>query len=205
MQSGGAYKREGRERRDGVNSEQSMGLDYAGWEGESYTDLNPTSEAPTLRKTLFGLALLLFTPASQMHAQATAVAPQQADEAAIRASMDSQVAAWNGADIKAFMQAYEDSPDTTFIGATLRKGYGPILERYTRAYTTKEQMGTLTYGSLEVHLLPSACGAAEYAVVTGTFHLDRAAHGEAKKDDGIFSLVWRKGPNGWKIVLDHTS
>ena len=45
----------------------------------------------------------------------------------------------------------------------------------------------------------------EYAVVTGTFHLERTAKGEAKKDDGIFSLVWRKGPQGWKILLDHTS
>jgi ketosteroid isomerase-like protein len=41
--------------------------------------------------------------------------------------------------------------------------------------------------------------------VTGTFHLERRARGEAKKDDGIFSLVWRKGPQGWKIILDHTS
>jgi ketosteroid isomerase-like protein len=158
-----------------------------------------------MRTTLFGLALLLFTPASQVHAQAMPAVSQSADEAAIRASMDRQVAAWNGADIRTFMQAYEDSPETTFIGATLRKGYGPILERYSKAYTTREQMGALTYGSLEVHLLPSACGAVEYALVTGTFHLERAAHGEAKKDDGIFSLMWRKGPNGWKIVLDHTS
>jgi ketosteroid isomerase-like protein len=42
-------------------------------------------------------------------------------------------------------------------------------------------------------------------VVTGSFHLERTAKGEAKKDDGNFSLVWRKGPQGWKIVLDHTS
>ena len=175
------------------------------WEAEPYTDLNPNSEAPTLRTTLFSLALLLFTPASQIHAQAAPVTSQSSDEAAIRASMDAQVAAWNGADVRTFMHAYENSPETTFIGATLRKGYTTILDRYSTAYTTKEQMGALTYGSLEVHLLPSTCGAAEYAVVTGTFHLDRTAHGEAKKDDGIFSLVWRKGPNGWKIILDHSN
>jgi ketosteroid isomerase-like protein len=127
------------------------------------------------------------------------------DEAAIRAAMASQVAAWNRADIPAFMQSYEDSPDTTFIGAKLRKGYGPILERYKQSYTTAEQMGTLTFSDLDVRLLPSACGKVEFAVVTGTFHLERTAKGEAKKDDGIFSLVWRKGPQGWKIVLDHTS
>ena len=66
-------------------------------------------------------------------------------------------------------------------------------------------MGHLTFSNIDVRLLPSSCGQPEYAVVTGNFHLDRTTHGEAKKDDGIFSLVWRRGPNGWKIVLDHTS
>ena len=136
---------------------------------------------------------------------AMAAYTQPADEAAIRSVLTAQVAAWNRADIPAFMQSYEDSPQTTFIGATVRKGYGPILERYKTAYTTPEQMGTLTFSNLEVRLLPGSCGKAEFAVVTGSFHLDRSARGDAKKDDGIFSLVWRKGANGWKIVLDHTS
>ena len=148
------------------------------------------------------LPLLLFCTAVFAHAQS-------ADDAAIHAAMDAQTAAWNRADIPAFMQTYENSPDTTFIGATLRKGYGPILERYKANYTTKEQMGVLTFDHLDIRLLPSSCGASqssvEFAVVTGTFHLERTAKGEAKKDDGIFSLVWRKGPTGWKILLDHTS
>jgi uncharacterized protein (TIGR02246 family) len=127
------------------------------------------------------------------------------DEAAIRAAMAAQAAAWNRADIPAFMQTYENSPDTAFIGATVRKGYGPILERYRKAYANPAQMGTLTFSNLEVRLLPDAGGAVEYAVVTGNFHLDRAAKGEAKKNDGIFSLVWHKGSDGWKIILDHTS
>ena len=127
------------------------------------------------------------------------------DRKAIEAAISTQAAAWNRADIPAFMQIYEDSPETTFIGAKLRKGYGPILERYKSAYTTPEQMGKLTFRDLDIRLLPSSSGRVEYAVVTGTFHLERQARGEANKDDGIFSLVWRKGPQGWKIILDHTS
>jgi uncharacterized protein (TIGR02246 family) len=133
-------------------------------------------------------------------AQATAE-----DEAAIRAAMTAQVDAWNRGDVAAFMQSYEDSPDTTFIGLTLRKGYQPILKRYQESYTSRQEMGTLSYGDLDVRLLPNGCGKAEIALVTGKFHLQREKRGEAKKDDGIFSLVWRKGPQGWKIVLDHTS
>ena len=126
-------------------------------------------------------------------------------DAEIRTALTAQIDAWNRADIPGFMQAYEDSTETTFIGATLRKGYQPILERYRQNYSTREQMGTLTFTELDVRLLPSSCGGTEYAIATGKFHLARTQHGAATKDDGIFSLVWRKGPKGWKIVFDHTS
>ena len=148
------------------------------------------------------LALVLLSNGSAVYAQNAASA---AEETAIRNAVKSQSEAWNRGDIPGFMQAYEDSEQTTFIGLTLRKGYQPIRQRYEAAYTTPEQMGRLTFNDLDVRLLPSSCGATEYAVVTGKFHLDRTQKGEAKKDDGIFSLVWRKGPQGWKIILDHTS
>lgn len=150
---------------------------------------------------LLAVALLL-SCSGHLRAQDAQSAPS---EVAIRAALDAQVAAWNRGDIPAFMQAYEDSPETTFIGLTLRKGYRPIFERYQQSYTNKDQMGTLRYNDLDVRLLPGSCGSAEYAVVTGKFHLDRTTRGEAKKDDGIFSLIWRKGANGWKIIVDHTS
>jgi ketosteroid isomerase-like protein len=97
------------------------------------------------------------------------------DEAAIRAAIATQASAWNRADIPTFMQTYEDSPETTFIGSHVRKGFGPILENYKKNYTTQEQMGTLTFNDLEVRLLPGSCGKVEYAVVTGAFHLERTA------------------------------
>ncbi len=155
---------------------------------------------------LFFFLALFALSANPVSAQpGSAKGQMPADEAEIRAAIKTQAAAWNRADIPAFMQAYEDSPDTTFIGLTLRKGFQPIRERYMLSYTTPEQMGRLSFNDLEVRLLPNSCGKTEYAVVTGKFHLDRTAHGEAKKDDGIFSLVWRKGPHGWKIIVDHTS
>jgi ketosteroid isomerase-like protein len=144
------------------------------------------------------LALFLLLAGGRLFAQA-------GDEATIRAAIAAQVDAWNRADVPGFMQAYEHSPETTFIGVNIGKGYEKILERYEKNYTTREQMGTLTFHDLEVRILPSSCGKAEFAIVTGRFHLERTQKGEAKKDDGIFSLVWRKGPQGWKIVLDHTS
>jgi uncharacterized protein (TIGR02246 family) len=131
---------------------------------------------------------------------------RKSEEAAIRTVLEEQVAAWNRGDIPGFMASYEDSPETTFVGtSSVNKGFQPILERYKKGYASKEQMGMLTFKELDIRLLPTAGGVTEYAVVTGRFHLERTAKGEATKDDGVFSLVWHKGLGGWKILLDHTA
>ena len=133
-------------------------------------------------------------------------APKQSDEAAIKTTLMAQTQAWNRGDVESFMRSYEDSPETTFIGtANIRKGFQTILARYKENYSTREQMGTLTFKDLDIRLLPSANGHVEYAIVTGRFHLERTAKGAATKDDGIFSLVWHKSKGQWKILLDHTS
>jgi len=147
----------------------------------------------------FCLALVLGI-AVPMSAQAAG-----GDESAIRSAIKAQSDAWNQADIPGFMQVYEDAPDTTFMGAsTLRKGVQPIRQRYELTYSSPALMGKLMFSDIEIHVLHPSCGKAEFAVVTGKFHLDRPKV-EGQKDDGIFSLVWRKGPKGWKIILDHTS
>lgn len=158
-----------------------------------------------MKRAVIAICLAVLGLVLNSHARAQNSSTQPTDEAAIRTAIKSQTEAWNRADIPAFMQTYENSPETTFIGLTLRKGYKPILERYQKSYTSRAQMGTLTFSDIDIRLLPSGCGKSEIALVTGKFHLNRAEHGEAAKDDGIFSLVWRKGPEGWKIILDHTS
>jgi ketosteroid isomerase-like protein len=155
-----------------------------------------------MRRLLLALAVLCVALPIATQAPAS---PDNPDRKAIEAAMATQVAAWNHADIPGFMQVYENSADTTFIGAHVAKGFTPILERYKANYSTAKQMGALTFTNLDVRLLPSTCGKVEFAVVTGNFHLERTAKGAATKDDGTFSLVWRKGAQGWKILLDHTS
>jgi len=120
-------------------------------------------------------------------------------EPEIRRVLDTQVAAWNRGDIRAFMEGYEDSPTTTFVGINVTKGHAEVLANYLHRYPTKEQMGTLRFSDLEVRPLGG-----EYAVVIGRYHLDRTkeAGGESS---GIFTLTFRRTPRGWKIILDHTS
>ncbi len=151
----------------------------------------------------FAVAILL---AAGVAGTPNARAEGQTEDAAIRAALNAQVEAWNRGDIPGFMATYENSPETTFVGATsVNKGWASVLERYQKGYPNKEVMGTLTFSELDVRLLPNSDAKTEYAVVTGHFHLERSAKGMATKDDGIFSLVWHKGAGGWKIVLDHTS
>lgn len=117
----------------------------------------------------------------------------------IRKVLDDQVAAWNRGDIPAFMTGYDNSPDTTFVGANVTKGYAAVLERYQKTYSSKEKMGTLSFSIVEVRMLGT-----DHACVIGRFHLDRTkeAGGEAS---GIFTLIFNKTSAGWKIVVDHTS
>ena len=120
-------------------------------------------------------------------------------EAAIRKVLDDQTAAWNRGDVRTFLQGYEDSPDTTFVGAKITKGHAAVLQRYIASYPTKAKMGTLRFSDIEIRMLD-----ATYATVVGRFHLDRTkeAGGEA---NGIFTLLFRNTPQGWKIIQDHTS
>ena len=127
------------------------------------------------------------------------------DSAAIRQVLDQAKIAWNRGDVADYMRCYKDAPETTFVGSDVRKGYRTILASYRKHYANKAQMGQLTFSALDVRLLPDTGGAVRYAVMTGRFHLDRDAHGEAAKDDGVFSLLWEKTPDGWKIILDHSS
>ena len=117
----------------------------------------------------------------------------------IRRVLDDQVAAWNRGDIPGFMDGYDNSESTTFIGATITRGHAAVLTNYRKRYPTQANMGKLRFLDLEVHLLGS-----EYASVIGRFHLDRTpeAGGEAA---GIFTLVFHKTGKGWKVILDHTS
>jgi ketosteroid isomerase-like protein len=120
-------------------------------------------------------------------------------EQAMRHVLSDQVQAWNRGDIDAFMAGYDNSPETTFIGKTVRHGYQDVLRGYHERYPTREKMGTLAFADLVVKLLGR-----NYASVTGVFQLKRTAPagGDAS---GVFSLLFRHTAAGWKIFLDHTS
>jgi uncharacterized protein (TIGR02246 family) len=122
-----------------------------------------------------------------------------APEAAIRHLLEQQSVDWNRGDVDAFMTGYEDSPDTTFVGQTVQYGYATIRDRYQKLYASPAAMGKLTFTDLAVRVLD--CG---HGIATGNFHLERTAAGGGDAD-GIFSLLLKQEPQGWKIILDHSN
>jgi uncharacterized protein (TIGR02246 family) len=134
----------------------------------------------------------------------TMVAQKQKNDAspnvgvAIRAVLDAQVAAWNHHDLEGFMAGYWNSPELTFFsGASETKGWEPTLERYRRSYQAEgKAMGTLSFSDLQVEALgPDA------AFVRGKFQLVMP---DGKQPHGVFTLIFRKFPEGWRIIHDHT-
>jgi uncharacterized protein (TIGR02246 family) len=118
----------------------------------------------------------------------------------IRAVLTHSEDAWNRGDLAAFASYYDDSPETTFVGReVVRGGVQAILGRYRKAYPTREAMGTLSFSNLNVRML-----AAELALVTGEFHLERTAAGGGNAS-GRYTLILQRTPSGWKIIHDHTS
>lgn len=115
----------------------------------------------------------------------------------VRAVLEAQAAAWNRGDIEGYMNGYERSDDITFIsGDALTRGWQTVLARYQKNYDSREKMGTLAFGELEIKPL-----SAFYAAGTGRWQLTRAND----NPHGRFTLLFRRTAQGWRIVHDHTS
>lgn len=119
---------------------------------------------------------------------------------AIHKMLDDSAEAWNRGDLPTFASYYEDSPQTTFMGREIvRGGTQAILERYRKAYPTREAMGTLTFSEIDVRPLSTGL-----ALVTGKFELKRTAAGGGPAW-GRYTLIVRQAGGRWKIIHDHSS
>ena len=122
-----------------------------------------------------------------------------ADRVAIRKVIEDQQTAWNRRDLEGFMAGYWNSPDLTFFsGAHESKGWQAALDRYKKSYQSAgHEMGKLEFANLRIEMLGP-----EAAFVRGEFHLTMS---DGKTPHGLFTLVFRKFPEGWKIVHDHSA
>jgi ketosteroid isomerase-like protein len=137
----------------------------------------------------FLLAVLLLSP--------VLLRAQQSSE--IQQVLSMQAEAWNHHDLDRFMKGYWNSPELTFFsGAKASLGWQAALERYRKSYQSEgHEMGHLDFSDLKFEPLGS-----DAAFVRGTWKLTLS---DGKTPHGLFTLVFRKFPDGWKIIHDHSS
>ena len=128
----------------------------------------------------------------------TAICAAQ-DSQPVRIVLQNQQEAWNRHDLDGFMAGYWNSPELTFFsGAQVLSGWQATLDRYRKKYQSEgREMGKLEFSDLNIQML-----AADAAFVRGAWHLTMS---DGKTPHGLFTLVFRRFPEGWKIVHDHTS
>jgi len=124
-----------------------------------------------------------------------------ADEAtskAVQRLLEDQVTAWNQGDLKGFMAGYWNSPELSFYsGNNKTKGWQETYDRYRKRYQDDgKEMGKLTFSELVLDSVGP-----ETVIARGRWKLEM----KADKPEGLFTLIVRKLPEGWRIVHDHTS
>jgi len=127
------------------------------------------------------------------------VSPDDAEKLAIRHLLQAQVDAWNARDLEGFMKGYWRSEDLTFFsGGHATEGWQTTLDHYRQRYQGEgKEMGKLDFFDLRVELLGT-----DAAFVRGHWHLLLKS---GQEQGGLFTLVLKKFPEGWRIVHDHTS
>jgi len=110
--------------------------------------------------------------------------------------LDIQKAAWNEQNIEGFMAYYWNSEQFTFqSGANRLRGWKTLLERYKKSYSG-ENWGRLDFTDLEVNVLGPDC-----AYVLGRWKLGF----KESAQEGVFTIVFKRLAEGWRIVHDHSS
>lgn len=158
------------------------------------------------RRTLSSRAATLVLPV--LLAGCATAAPPAADRperaspaAEITGRLHASADAWNNGDLGGFLDPYLDSPETTFVGGSgLVRGLDRVRAGYETSYWgdgSPEQR--LRFGDLEVRPLGR-----DHALTTGRYIL---ADGETGRTaaTGLFTLVWRRTADGWRIIHDHSS
>jgi ketosteroid isomerase-like protein len=118
---------------------------------------------------------------------------------AVRAVLDRQVADWNKGDLDGFLTGYWNSPKVVFqSGGQRYDGWEAMRDRYRRRYQAEGRaMGRLAFSGLDVEPLGP-----EAVLARGRWQLTMP---DGSTPGGLFTVVFRKFPEGWKIVHDHTS
>lgn len=123
---------------------------------------------------------------------------QPADRTTITGVIEAQAAAWNAGNLDGYMAGYAKLDQLVFTsGGKIRRGYQATYD----AFHTKYAQDTSKMGKLRFEILEVQPIGADGAVVLGHWALtDSPSDGQ-----GVFSVIFERRPEGWRIVHDHTS
>ncbi len=116
------------------------------------------------------------------------------EEQEILAVIEKQRQDWNNFDLEGFMEGYWKSEELRFYGSNgVTSGWKSTLERYKKAYPTKDHTGLLKFVINEISMIEK-----NSYYVMGEFYLERSV-GDT---NGIFMILFRKIDGEWKIIAD---
>jgi beta-aspartyl-peptidase (threonine type) len=114
----------------------------------------------------------------------------------IQSVLNRQRASWNEKSIEGFMDDYWKSENFTFQSGNNRlQGWDALYSRYKKSYTG-ENWGELDFTDIEIEVLTN-----DYAYVLGRWKL---TYTDSVKE-GLFTIIFKRMPGGWKIIHDHSS
>lgn len=119
-------------------------------------------------------------------------------QAAVDTLLVASAEAWNAGELDGFLEWYRRSPETTYIGSSgLVRGWEAIRARYAPLFEPGAARDWLRFEGLAARPLGPNLGlaTARYVLVQG----------DSVTATGIFTLIVRREPEGWRIVHDHSS
>ena len=118
---------------------------------------------------------------------------------AVRAVLDRQVADWNKGDLDAFLTGYWNSPQGRF---SVGRSASCRVERDARAVSPPLSRRGQGDGPARVFRARDRAARPGLDPARGGWRLTMP---DGTKPGGLFTLILRRFPEGWKIVHDHTS
>jgi len=106
--------------------------------------------------------------------------------------------AWNNGNINAYLEFYWKSDLLSFQSGNKRLyGWKKLLDRYKKSYFKDGQIPPkLTYGDLDIRIISE-----DYVYVLGRWKVFQ----NDSISEGVYTIILRRMPEGWKIIHDHSS
>jgi ketosteroid isomerase-like protein len=108
-----------------------------------------------------------------------------------------QVKYWNAHDIEHYMDCFWKSPDLLVVNDGEQViGWAEVLATYQRGFPNRDEMGVSTLQRVKIERLGES-----FFLALSWFTI----HANGRDSYSTDTMIFRKFPEGWKIVSDHSS